>query len=115
MRIDHDRDGWFNLDPLKGVEVWSLTFLKTNGEKILFVIDKDDMASTMFDLSLKGMSIAYMDYDGRSSHLAVVMVEDETKGTNITAQLIEDMMGLDWGNWIDYNSIGKDLTNEQCT
>ena len=47
MRIDHDRDGRFNLDPLKGVEVWSMTFFKMKGEKILFgkrkmVIDKDE-------------------------------------------------------------------------
>ena len=104
MRINHDMDGRFNLDPLKGVEVWSMTFFETKGEKILFgkqkvVIDKDDMASTMFGMSLECMSIDYMDYDSRSSHLAVVMVEDKTKGTNITAQLIEDMMGLNWGHW----------------
>lgn len=82
---------------------------RDEGGKILFgkqkmVIDKDDMASTMFDMSLKCMSIDYMDYDRRSSHLAVVLVEYETKGTNITAQLIEDMMGLDWGYCTDYNS-----------
>ena len=109
MRLDHDRNGRFNLDPLKGVEMLSMTFFETKGEEILFgeqkvVIDKDDVASTMFDLSLKCMSIDYMDYDRRSSHLAVVMVEDETKETNITAQLIEDMMRLNWRNWTDYNS-----------
>ena len=101
MRIDSDRNGRFNLDPLKRVEIWSMTFFKMVGKLLIEyrkrILHKDDLASTMFDMSLRGMSIDYMDYDGRSSHLAVVMVEDDTKGTNITAQLIEDMMGLNWG------------------
>ena len=102
MIIESDRCGNFDLTPLTNMEIWSVTFFVCDAyDKILeqtsVIRERDTLASTLFDFSLRCMSIACMDYDGRSFHLAIVVVDDKSKNTNITPGLVETLMKLDMG------------------
>ena len=102
MIIESDRCGNFDLTPLTNMEIWSISFFVCNSDdKILkqtsIIRERDTLASTLFDFSLRCMSIDYMDYDRRSSHLAIVVVDDKSKNTNITLELVESLMKLDIG------------------
>ena len=96
-------DGNFDLSPLFKMEIWSVSFFAWNAtwmpfeQKSAVIRERDALASTLFDFSIKCKSIDYMDYDERSFHLAIVIVDDELKNTNITPRLVETMMKLDIG------------------
>lgn len=99
MRINSNAIGSFDLTPLLSVNLWSITFFIWDACNMRFeqkkrVMKRDELISTLFDIAIGCKSIDYMDYDGRSSNLAIVLIDDKTMNTNITPMLIENMSKL---------------------
>lgn len=102
MMFYPDIDGNFDLSPLFKKEIWSVTFIVWNAtgktlERKIVIREQDALASTLFDFSLRCKSIDYMDYDWRSLHLAIAVVDDKSGNTNITPGLVETLTKLNMG------------------